>query len=91
MWDSSIDGRLWPCCNFVNAWDQPHSGDGVILRDDPDFKKAMQEDPDFNNMGKKKVKQIIEHDYFAKRTFLEGWESDNCPEVCAKNCGKLLR
>ena len=91
MWDSSIDGRLWPCCNIVNAWDQPFSKDGKVLRNDPDFKKAIEEDPDFNSMSVHNVKNIMEHEYFAKRTFIEGWESDNCPEICVKNCGKLLR
>lgn len=91
MWDSSIDGRLWPCCNFVNAWDQPNSKDGKLLRDDHNFKQAIEQDSNFNNMGKHPVKHIIEHEYFAKRTFIEGWESNDCPPVCAKNCGKIIK
>ena len=91
MWDSSIDSRIWPCCNFVNAWDQPESKDGKILRNDPEFKSAIKEDKDFNLLSKHSIAHIIEHKYFLEHTFKPGWNSDNCPELCSKNCGTKIK
>ena len=91
MWDSSIDGRIWPCCNFVNAWDQPDTKDGKILRNDSEFNNAIREDKNFNLLSIHPIKSIIEHKYFSEHTFKTGWNSDKCPELCSKNCGTLIK
>lgn len=94
MWEVTPEGRVWPCCNFSNAYDKRHNkelnGDvndeSATLFNDPIMGKLMKDDPDFNSLEKHSFEEIIKHDAFEKYIHHEGWESDSPPITCVANC-----
>ena len=56
------------------------------LFDDPVMSKLLKEDPEFNNLEHHTLEDIINLEIYNKYTSVEGWESDNPPLVCIKNC-----
>tara|TARA_B100001094_G_C17809490_1_gene613085 strand:+ start:55 stop:411 length:357 start_codon:yes stop_codon:yes gene_type:complete len=91
LWDVTMDGKIWPCCHFANAWDGMNTAspqkDSKYLKEDPEFIKVMEKDKDFNSLKKHSISTIIKHTYFTEWTFKSGWESNNCSKVCINNCG----
>ena len=102
MWEVTPEGRVWPCCNFSNAYDKRHmthandtgnqadgdciNDESATLFDDPIMGKLMKDDPGFNSLEKHTLEKIIKHDAFEKYIHHEGWESDNPPLCCVANC-----
>jgi hypothetical protein len=101
-WEVTPEGRLWPCCYFANAYDKKTmthadetlnqedadrvNDESATLFDDPVMSKLLKDDPDFNNLEKHTLDEIIKHDVHQKYIHHEGWKSDNPPLCCIANC-----
>ncbi len=89
-WEVTPEGRVWPCCYFSNQWDRsqkdPDSKYVKILTEDPRFIKQIKKDPDFNNLKKYKLDEILDCDFYNNDVWHPGWNSDNPPLVCEKEC-----
>lgn len=89
-WEITPEGRVWPCCFFGNQWDrsqkEPQSTSVKILTEDPRFVKQMNKDRDFNNLKKHSLDEILECDFYNNDIWHPGWNSDNPPQVCVKEC-----
>ena len=89
-WEITPEGRVWPCCFFGNQWDrsqkEPQSTSVKILTEDPRFVKQMNKDRDFNNLKKHSLDEILECDFYNNDIWHPGWNSDNQPQVCVKEC-----
>jgi hypothetical protein len=72
------DGRIWPCCH-VSTTDTKYS---------PYLHKLEKEDPNWNNINYRSLKQIIEHEayqlHFNKEHFLD---HDKVDLICYHDCG----
>ena len=88
-WEITPEGRVWPCCNFSNAWDKRHMEDKeefLALSEDPIMKKLINEDPNWNHLEHYTLEEIVNHKIYQTYIFKEGWESDNPPLLCKNNC-----
>lgn len=94
MWEVTSEGRVWPCCNFSNAWDKRHNKDSngnvndesARLFNDKKIEKLLKDNPNWNHLEHNTLKEIINHDIYKTYIFKEGWESDNPPLLCKFNC-----
>ena len=86
--DITIDGRVWPCCDYCNASEQIGTlgDDNYLFRHDEIIQKAYREDPDWNNLKKKTLDEIQSHYIFKTYLNQSGWESDNPPPLCVYSC-----
>ena len=89
-WEITPEGRVWPCCFFGNQWDrsqkEPQSTSVKILTEDPRFVKQLKKDPDFNNLKKYNFDEIVDSEFYNNDIWWPGWNSDNPPQVCVKEC-----
>lgn len=88
-YEISSDMKVWPCCYFAN---------GHQLKEDPDFQTArlleedqvyaakVKEDPDWNDLTKHDLDDIVTDKFFTEYIFTKGWESDNPPPICVEEC-----
>lgn len=85
----SSDMRVWPCCYFANAWQlksDPDSSLTVNFTHDEILQKRFKEDPDWNNLKVKSLDDILEDDILQKYVADEGWNSENPPKICVREC-----
>jgi len=47
----------------------------------------LKDNPDFNDLNKYTWEEITENPIYKSYINFEGWESDNPPLICVKNCG----
>ena len=93
-WEVTPEGRVWPCCFFSNRWDrsqqEPENSNKPtslkILTEDPRFVKQIKKDPDFNNLKKYNFDEIVDSDFYKNDIWHPGWNSDNPPHICAREC-----
>ena len=88
-WEISSDMRVWGCCYFANGWQlktNPDNGLSQSFNDDEVLAQRFKEDPDWNNLAVYDLDTIIEDRIYKHYIFTEGWESDNPPLVCKKEC-----
>jgi len=91
-YDITVDGRVWPCCKFVNAITKIESGQvkyGALEGDDYFF-KLRDEDPNWNSLEHHTLDEILEHDYFQNYVSDKGWKSGNTSILCKLRCSALV-
>jgi hypothetical protein len=91
--DITSDGRVWPCCYYANLWDlrdDPETDLPLKITDDSELMELVEEDPDWNNLKKHSLEDIINHDIYWSHLYIEGWESDNPSPICAHECGEYI-
>lgn len=79
------DLMLLPCCYYADFF---HPGRKDLKDMDPVLYKKMQDDPDWNNLEKHTMEEIIENKFYQKYMYHEGWDSDSPSKVCIKECSK---
>tara|TARA_Y100000385_G_scaffold196095_1_gene202980 strand:+ start:27 stop:419 length:393 start_codon:yes stop_codon:yes gene_type:complete len=87
-YDITVDGRVWPCCKFVNVITKIEAGmqkKGALDGDDYFF-KLQKDDPNWNSLEHHSLEEILDHDYFSTYVNNEGWESGNTSVLCKKRC-----
>jgi len=76
------NGKVWPCC-FVHDVIEEFG-----LLDNP-INKYFIEDKDWNNIYKKSLKEICEHEVFTKHFNVQDFCNKNSINpICLKNCKK---
>ena len=78
MWEVTSEGRVWPCCNFSNAWDKRHNkdSDGNVndesarLFNDEKIEKLLKDNPNWNHLEHNTLKEIINHNIFVLRWYV---------------------
>jgi len=83
------EGRVWSCCYFANGWDKRHhidNEDTRLLMNDPEIKRAFEEDPNWNSLDHYTLAEILEHPVLKDYIYKSGWLSNNPPGVCVKEC-----
>lgn len=75
-------GKLWPCCVWIEGWEN-------TLSRFPDERLAelLKDDPNFNDLTKYTMDEILQHPIYKSYLNAEGWESDNPSPLCLKECG----
>tara|TARA_B100001248_G_scaffold235477_1_gene198216 strand:- start:5757 stop:6086 length:330 start_codon:yes stop_codon:yes gene_type:complete len=77
--DVDFNLKVWPCCIMQNQYaEYGKVGDDYI----DNLPK------DWNQLGTKTWKQILEHPVFKEYLTQKIWNSNKCSPVCAKFCGK---
>lgn len=92
-WEITPDGKVWPCCYFANGWDSRHDPDSLdnkLLMSDKKVKQLIENEPDWNNLEKHTLSEIIQHDIFQQHIYFPGWESDEPSPVCVQECGVFI-
>lgn len=90
-WEVTSDMRVWPCCYFANAWqmkNNPELPNAVLFMSDEKLQEKMNRDPDWNNLKKKDLDEIIEDEMYQGYIYHEGWNSENPPLICKKECAE---
>jgi len=82
------DSRVWPCTKYTSPDLQPLGADKnhPLLEDDPYLKELMETDPDWNNLDKRNMNQIMSHPFFVEHISEENWKSDFPPDMCRRCC-----
>ena len=95
-WEVTADGRVWPCCYYANAWDMRRTSDNgefeltATLINDNKFFQLLQTDPDFNNLAMHSFDKIISHPIYTSYIYFEGWNSEEPPTTCVKECEVII-
>jgi hypothetical protein len=50
--------------------------------------EVIKANPNFNHLDHYSLKEIIQTPYYQTGCYIPGWESDNPPYICEKNCGE---
>lgn len=82
-WEITSDGRLWPCCYYANSYQDGTLDDEIILSE-------FQKDPDWNDLTKNSVDKVVENTVFSEYIFIPGWQSDNPPAICKRECSAVI-
>jgi len=88
-WEITPDGRVWPCCFFANAWDKRRNNNDnetKRLMEDKVIWNLLQTDPEWNSLNTHELDDIVNHKVFWTHIWYTGWESDNPPPICLKEC-----
>lgn len=87
-WEITPEGRVWPCCYFANAWDKRSipNEETKLLQEDKVIMDTFKEDYDWNNLNTYSLEKIINHTLYWTHIFNEGWNSDQPPSICEKEC-----
>jgi hypothetical protein len=78
-WEITVDGRLHPCCYYANDWSEKRLSD-------PQLKKEYEDNPDWNNLLKHSIDEIIQHPLYDIYIHHSGWNSDSPPPICVREC-----
>jgi len=85
----SEDGTVWPCAMYAATHLSTHErGQRNPISDDEDIVNLRKINPDWNNLNKTPLEDIVNHDYFVNRVSPVGWHSDNPPPLCIAHCHK---
>jgi hypothetical protein len=79
------DNRIWPCCNYFNAWENDGDSDRELL--ELYQNDTVITDPDWNKIEKYTLDNILNSDLIQKYFFIEGWNSESPPPICQHCCG----
>lgn len=89
-WEVDNQGRVWPCCYYANSV----LGSEEELRNnrskDLRFTKMLEEEPDFNDLKKYTLEEIIEHPIYDEFIAPRGWNSDDPPGLCVIECTAVI-
>jgi len=83
----SYDKRLWPCCHIGIGFDLSknyHWWHDTLLKI---FKKDIKKDPDFNNVIKHDINNIVYKTKLFQR-IENTWNTDDVCSSCVMNCAK---
>lgn len=89
-WEITAEGRVWPCCFFGNAWDKRLNYNNIetkLLKEDTIVWNLLKTDPEWNSLNTYSLEEIVDHEIFWTHIWKQGWESDNPPPICEKECG----
>ena len=81
-WEINTDGKVWPCCKFI-----PYVYSQNKKLDDAEIDNLINQDPDWNNIYKHDIKDIINHWAYSEYIHPRGWNSENPPQICSRLCG----
>ena len=90
-WEVTSDMRVWPCCFFANSWqmrDNPDLDNSLLFNADRKLQEKMKNDPDWNNLKKRNLDEIIDDEMYQKYIYHEGWNSEEPPLICEKECAE---
>lgn len=86
-------GRVWPCCLVATGWDMHLiENDGYLeettelLFEHQAFVDRMKEDPDWNNLDKHSIDEILADPIFSYHYYKTGWDKGDIPPLCAAKC-----
>ena len=82
-WAVDQAGKLWPCCVWIQGWD--HS---MAIRQDDKLAEMLKANPNFNDLNKYTWEEITNNPIYKSYINFDGWNSDNPPPMCIKECGK---
>lgn len=88
-WEVTSEGKVWPCCFWANGWEKrldPQSGEAKRLAGDPKFRKQMMKDPDFNNLEKHTLDEVVNSEFYTNDVWHPGWNSEEPPWICKYEC-----
>lgn len=86
-WEITADGKLWPCCKFVtDLYPESQIRNGNPTTQDLTFMHRVIMDPDWNNVFKNSINDILNDPLYKDYIAPAGWESDNPPVPCLKYC-----
>ena len=85
-WEIDYEGKLWPCCIWTLGWEV-----SLDRNKDDTLREMLKDNPDFNNLNKYTWEEIIENPIYKSYINFKGWESNNPPLACVKNCGRKTK
>lgn len=90
-WEIGADGRVWPCCYFGNGWDKRHrkNEDTDLLFSDEKIREQFNKDPEWNSLNTYDLNTILDNEIFWTHIYNQGWESDEPPVMCVKECSVI--
>jgi hypothetical protein len=91
-YDITVDGRVWPCCKFVNVITKIEAGmqkKGALDGDDYFF-DLKENNPNWNSLEHYTLDDILNHDYFTNYVNTPGWNSGNTSVLCKKRCTAIV-
>lgn len=89
QWEVTVEGRVWPCYNFANAWDVSSDDnpiDNKLLFQDDNLREIYENDSEWNSLHKHTLSEIESHTYYWTKIWYPGWESDNPHPLCKTYC-----
>jgi len=90
-WEITTDGRVFPCCYFVNCYtmhsqSDHQAGDVELWRNDKVLMEKFEKDPDWNKVPENNFDDIINDDFWWDYVYTKGWNSAEPPIICKKEC-----
>lgn len=82
-WEIDQEGKLWPCCVWIQGWD--HYGNGEVS--DDKLAEMVKNNPNFNDLKKYSWEEVTQHPIYKSYINFDGWNSDSPPSMCLKTCG----
>ena len=89
-WEVDNQGRVWPCCYYANSVLGTPDMKEFSKKEDPRFWEMWAAEPDFNDLKKYSLEEIIEHPIYDEFIAPRGWESNNPPELCVLECSAVI-
>lgn len=71
--------KVWPCCHYANE----HN----LKELDNKLYESLQDNPDWNNISKHDMKEIVDNPLYSHDIYIPGWET-NPSKLCVKICGR---
>ena len=83
-WEITADGKVWPCCKFVVDL---YPGNEIhATNQDKKIMNLINDDPDWNNLFKRPLSEILNHHMYTDYISPTGWTSDSPPLPCQEYC-----
>ena len=90
-WEITTDNRLLPCCYFAQAWTYHNSSKNDtsevrMWEKDQVLLTYTEENPEWNDITKRSIDDIIADDMYQNYIYHDGWNSNNPPPLCKLEC-----
>lgn len=91
-WEVTTEGRVFPCCFFVNSYTnytdnkEMQGGEVLLWKHDDILRKKFEQDPDWNNINVRDFDDIIQDEIYWNYIYYPGWESNDPPLICDEEC-----
>ena len=95
VWPCCFFANAWDKRHMLHSDETEHpteedfnrvNDESATLLDDKRMMAIMEADPNWNMLSHHTLKEITEYEIFQSYIFTPGWNSDNPPTVCSKNC-----
>lgn len=92
-WEVTTDGRVFPCCYFVNSYmrhmfSDDEKGEVELWRNDKKLMQKFKDNPNWNKFPENKFDDIINDDFWWNYVYTNGWNSDSPPLICKEECNE---